>query len=106
VSEPEYQANDPKQVKSRTDKHKLKLDQQHDDLKELLQLPSFRRYVWRHMNETCLAVGKSAYHPNGSQQSFNGGVQSVGAQLWIEVEQVDPLMIPKMMTEYFEAQKS
>ena len=74
------------------------------DLKALLALEEFRRYVWRHMNETC-GVLRSSSNPNGSVQSTNIGMQDVARVLWAEIEQADPLAIPKMMTEYFLSQK-
>ena len=98
-----YQANDPEQVKKRADKAKLRREQQHADLQELLALPSFRRYLWRHMHETC-GLMRSGYSPNGTTQTLNVAMQDVAKALWVEVERVDPSMIPKMMVEYYEAQ--
>lgn len=101
---PSANAADEKSVreKQRTDKEKR--EQEQAELKELLQLPAFRRYVWRHINVTC-GLLKSASSPNGSVQSQNIGMQDVGRILWIEIEGIDPLLIPQIMTEYHEAQK-
>lgn len=105
MSETEFNAADPKQVKKRTDSAKLRKENQDGDLKWLLDQPQFRRYIWRHMNETCKVVGKSAFSPNGSLQSHDLGMQDVGSALWVEIEAIDPLMIPKMMIEWHEAHK-
>lgn len=99
-----FQANDPKQVKERQDKAKKRSDLQHDDLANLLKLPEFRRYVWRHMNETC-GMMKDPDSGNGSIQSKNIGMANVARALFVEIESVNPLIIPQMMVEYYEAQK-
>ncbi len=105
MSEP-FNAGDPKQVKARETSAKLLREQQENDLVELLKLPQFRRFLWRHICETCSAVGKSAFNPNGSVQSYNLGMQNVGVVLWMEIESVDPALIPQMMSEYLTAQKA
>jgi len=99
-----YEANNPKAVESRKQKEKQRLEQQQSDLKTLLAMPEFRRYVWRHMNETC-GMMKSSASPNGSTQSLNIGMQDVARALWAEIETIDALMLPLMMTEHHEAQK-
>jgi hypothetical protein len=104
VNDTVHNAADPQAVQRQKKKTKDQTQQQADDVRALLQLPEFRRYVWRHMNATC-GLMRSAAHPNGSQQSLQIGMQSVGLQLWTEIEAVDPLMIPKMMTEYHESLK-
>lgn len=85
-------------------REKRVLEQQAEDLKELLAQPAFRRYVWRLIGERCKLL-ESPGSNNGSVQSTNVGRQDVGRELWIEIESVDPLLIPKMMVEHFEAQK-
>jgi hypothetical protein len=99
-----YQANNPEQVKKRQDSVKARQEQQRKDLKELLELPQFRRYLWRHMNETCKR-NEEAFNPNGSIQSYNCGMQGVSKILWAEIEAIDPKVIPRMMLEYLEEQK-
>jgi hypothetical protein len=96
-------ASDPNSVKRRQQKTKDVEEQHQRDLKALLNLAEFRRYVWRHMNETC-GLMKSASSPNGSIQSQNIGMQDVARVLWAEIEQIDPLSIPKMMSEFHESQ--
>ncbi len=96
-----YNAADSAQVKKRQRTAKDAADQQLLELKHLLDIPEFRRYLWRHMNETC-GVLRSASSPNGSIQSQNIGMQDVARILWAEVERVDPKAIPRMMSEYAE----
>lgn len=105
MSEQPFQANDPAQVKKKVDKAKFRREQQEADLKTLLGLAEFRRYIWRHINETC-GVMQSPASSNGTIQSGNIGMGDVGRRLWTEIEAVDPMVIPKMMIEYHEAQKN
>jgi len=104
VTEKRINAGDPESVRKQKLTAKDILDQQQADLRGLLAQPAFRRYIWRHMNETC-GLLKSAANPNGSIQSLNIGMQDVGRALWGEIEAADALMIPKMMQETFEAQR-
>lgn len=97
-------AANEKQVESAKAREKRVLDQQANDLKTLLGLPAFRRYVWRLIGERCKLL-ESPGSNNGSIQSANVGRSDVGRELWAEIEAVDPLLIPKMMVETFEAQK-
>lgn len=85
-------------------REKRQLEQQADDLKALLGMPAFRRYVWRLIGERCGLLNSPGSN-NGSVQSANVGRQDVGRELWAEIESVDPLVIPKMMVETYEAQK-
>lgn len=100
-----FNAADPAQVRKRQAKAKDASEQQALDLAGLLKLPEFRRYVWRHMNETC-GVMRSAASPNGSIQSQNIGMQDVARALWAEIERVDPKAIPTMMSEFHEQQSA
>ena len=99
-----FQANNPKQVKSRQDKAERQREQQKADLAALLKLPEFRRYIWRHMNETC-GMMKDPDSGNGSIQSKNIGMANVARALFVEIESVDPLTIPQMMIDFHNDQK-
>lgn len=104
MNERVYNAADPKQVNARKRTEKEQQERQQEDLRVLLKQPEFRRYVWRHMNETC-GLLRSASNPNGSVQSTNLGMQDVARVLWAEIEAVDPIAIPSIMFEYHESQK-
>lgn len=100
MNEP-YNAADPKQVKKRTDAEKRRNDQLDADLTKLLSMPEFRRYVWRHMHETC-GLMQSSFSTNGTIQTANIAKQDVAKALWAEMEASDPKVIPKMMLEWRE----
>lgn len=99
MTEEIYRANDPAQVKQRQQKAKRQTDADLDDLRELLKLPNFRRYLWRHMNVTC-GLLRDPFTSNGSVQAYNIGMQAVARVMWAELERVDPAVIPVMMAEY------
>lgn len=103
MTDPHNAAN-PAHVKKQTDRAKLRKEQQDADLKELLAMPQFRRYIWRHMNETC-GLMRDPFNPNGSIANVNMGLRAAALAQWAEIEQVDPKLIPQMMLEYWEAQK-
>lgn len=96
--------NDERAVKRAKDRAQLILDRQADDLRTLIELPAFRRYLWRLIGERCQILTDPGSN-NGSVQSTNIGRQNVGRELWAEIEQLDPLLIPQMMTEHFESLK-
>jgi hypothetical protein len=99
-----YQANDPKQVESKKRKAARIAEQQSADLKLLLTQTEFRRFIWRHVHETC-GLLRDPFTANGSVQTYNIGMQAVARILWTEIEAADPEVIPKMMLEYAESLK-
>lgn len=101
----EFQANNPAQVKKRQQKAERIADHQLVDLRKLLELIEFRRYIWRHMNETC-GMLRDPFSSNGSTMTLNIGMQSVARALWAEIERADPAVIPRMMVEYQESLKA
>lgn len=103
MTEP-IRTNDVNAVGRAKAREKRQLEQQAEDLKALLELPAFRRYVWRLIGERC-GLLTSPGSNNGSIQSANIGRQDVARELWAEIEAADPLVIPKMMVETHEAQK-
>jgi len=97
-------AANERQVRKRQQTAKDVDEQRERELKALLAIPEFRRYLWRHMNETC-GILQSSANPNGSVQSINIGMQDVARILWAEIEAADPLAIPRMMTEHYQSQQ-
>jgi hypothetical protein len=97
-------ASDPKAVAKAKRKAEEAIEQQRLDLQGLLKLPEFRRYVWRLIGERCKFL-ESPGSSNGSVQSVNIGRQDVAREVWAEIELADPLAIPTMMRETFEANK-
>lgn len=104
MADTHYNAANVEQVRERKRTDKERAEQYRDDLRKLLDMPEFRRYLWRHMTESC-GLFKSAANGNGSIQSQNIGMQDVGRLLWGEVEAVEPLALPRMMSEFHEGQK-
>ena len=98
-------ASDPKTVAKAKRRAEDVQEQQRLDLQGLLKLPEFRRYVWRLIGERCKFL-ESPGSSNGSVQSVNIGRQDVARELWAEVEQADPLAIPKMMVEHYNDSKA
>lgn len=98
-------ASDPKSVATAKRREKDRDEQRDADLKALLKLAEFRRYIWRHIAQTCQLM-QSPGSSNGSIQSTNIGRQDVARELWAEIERADPLAIPRMMTEHFESQRA
>lgn len=104
MNERVFNAADASQVRDRKRTAKEQEEQQRDDLTKLLQMPEFRRFLWRHVTESC-GLFRSAANGNGSIQSQNIGMQDVARLLWAEVESVYPMAIPLMMSEFHEARK-
>lgn len=99
-----FNAADPKQVQKREKKAKRQQEDRDADLKELLQLPSFRRWIWNLACDRC-QLFQSPFNPNGSTQTLNIGRQDVGRELLAEIERIDPKLVPQIMTEYAESLK-
>lgn len=99
-----YNAADPAQVKRAQQKSKDAQDQKRSDLKALLQLPEFRRFIWEVIHEKCKLM-VSPFSTNGSAMTHAVGMQELAKQLWTDIEAVEPLAIPKMMTEYYQSKQ-
>ena len=102
MSNEPYNAADPKQVSKKTQQRNDQRTQQLADLRGLLQIVEFRRYLWQVMHEYC-GVLKSPFSTNGSVMNLNAGMGDIGRRLWADIEQADPLSIPRMMTEFYES---
>jgi hypothetical protein len=100
----EGRINDPATVGRAKARENRQLERQAEELKSLLELPAFRRYMWRLIGERCRLL-ESPGSNNGSIQSANVGRGDVARELWAEIEAIDPLLIPKMMVEHFESLK-
>lgn len=100
-----HNAADEKSVKKRQDKAKRLQDNRDADLRELLRLPAFRRFIWHLICERC-SVMQSPFNPNGSTQTLNIGRQDVGRELWDAIEKIDAVQIPAIMLEYAESLKA
>lgn len=104
MTDPIQNAANPDKVQKSKDKAKFAKEQQDADLKDLLAMPQFRRYIWRHINETC-GLMRDPFSANGSVMNLNVGMQAMGRALFAEIESVDPRLIPQIMIEWLELQK-
>lgn len=95
-------AADEQLVRKRQQSAKDADEQRQRELKGLLQIPEFRAWVWRLLGEKC-KIMESPGSTNGSIQSANVGRGDVGREVWLEIEGADPLAIPLMMRETYEA---
>lgn len=97
-----FNAANPEQVRKRKQTAKDQQEQQQLELKGLLALPEFRRFVWRLIGDYC-RLFESPGSANGSIQSTAIGRGDVGRELWAEIERADPLKLPQMMSEHWAA---
>lgn len=66
-------------------------------LKEILQLKSGRRLIWKYLSYC--GVFKTSFHPSGSQVYFNEGRRDVGLMILGEMTNADPDAFLQMMKE-------
>lgn len=90
-------AIDPKQMKDKEEKDKLRSLDEVADMKKLLEMAPFRRFMYRTLNH--LKPFQSVYHASGSQQSYNIGLQDAGHYLMGQVSDAEPEAIFKIMKE-------
>lgn len=103
MSDETFNAGSVKQVKERNRKIDLRQQQTDQDLRDLLNNPQFRRYIWQVINEKC-GLMRTPFNPNGTNQTYFIGRQDVGRELWAELARIDPKVIPQMMLEHHQAQ--
>lgn len=89
-------AGDPKQVKDAKKTERFNQMQREDDMRFLLKLPQFRRYVWRHLEYAnvfaSIWVGSAEIHRLAGRQEF-------GQIMLAEVCDADPDAFVQMMKE-------
>jgi hypothetical protein len=74
------------------------------DLKKLLQMPEFRRYVWREL-ERC-GVFSESFNTNAMIMARNEGTRSVGISLLAELMLAKHDAFAKMQAEFYSETKS
>ncbi len=92
------QAIGKKTIKARNNR-----DQEIKDLKELLDNPAFRRFIWRML--TRFGMFRLSFTGN-SQTFFNEGRRNEGLWLTSEIAQADPKAMAALMTENNETLKN
>lgn len=101
---PFYNEAAAKELKQQQDKIEQEEARILSDLRKLLQLPEFRRYVWREL-ERC-GVHSSSFNLNAMQMSYNEGARSVGIALLTELMIAKPDAYHQMSKEHYSEVKS
>lgn len=95
-----YNSGDPRQTAERRKAQEDERLRNIHELRGLLRIPEFRRYLWRVIGTTCRVL-QTPMNSNGSQQSYNIGRGDVGRELWEEIEDADAAAIHEMMRERY-----
>lgn len=77
-------AADPQAVREKGRKEKRAEDEQQQELRELLEIPAFRKFVGRLIFTECHLL-ETSFHPNGQQFAANEARRGVGSQLQAEI---------------------
>ncbi len=93
-------ASDPAQVKKAERAAKEAEEQRALDLKGLLKLPEFRRYLYRWIWEKQLAL--SPFNSNGSTMSLNVGRQDMAREMLHEIRLADVTAFATILREQAE----
>lgn len=94
---------DEKAISNKTIKARNARDQEIKDLKELLDNPAFRRFIWRML--TRFGLFRASFTGN-SQTFFNEGRRNEGLWLLSEIANADPKGMATLMTENNETLKN
>lgn len=103
MSEDEFNAANPAQVRDRGRKQKREEEQELDDLRELLKLPAGQRFLWR-MLKTC-RVWETSFHPSGQLFAANEGRRGVGVELMTQIIEADPQAWIALQQERLDAER-
>jgi len=89
-------AADATEVQGARDREKRRAMRERDDLKQILETKSGRRFIWRKLEEC--GVFRTSMTGN-STTFFNEGMRNVGLKLLAEVNEVRPQAYVEMLTE-------
>jgi len=92
-----YDPNNPRHVEESRTLDQLEVQADVAALKELLNLKSGRRYIWKWLGRC--GVFKSSFDTSGSVTFFKEGQRDIGLKILAEVTAVDPDMFLQMMKE-------
>lgn len=95
-SKPENLA-DPKAVEDKARKQRMGRDQEIKDLRELLEHPAFRRFIWRLFQR--FGLFRSSMTGN-SHTFFNEGRRNEGLWLLAEIAEADEKGVATIFTEH------
>jgi hypothetical protein len=85
-------------------KRKKKREREKNDIKKLLKLPEFRRFVWRKWGEWGLL--KDTFTQNSNQTAYNCGQRLCALNLLADMNDADSKAFPQMQAEYISEQLS
>jgi len=92
-------AADEEQVLTARERERQRANREADDFKKLIEMPEFRRFVWRYVS--FCGVFDSCFTGN-SQTFFNEGQRNVGLKLLTEINDYAPDAYPLMLKEHKE----
>ena len=76
---------------------RVKQEQEASDLKYLMSLPQFRRFMWRQLEET--GMFRTSFSMNGLEMAFREGQRNLGIKLTSELTTHCPNDYSKMQRE-------
>ena len=82
-----YIHDDPEQVAEAKAKAKVNAEQAKDDIKTLMAIPAFRRFVWWLLEHT--HVFRTSFTGN-SETFFKEGERNIGLKVFLRVQECDP----------------
>lgn len=82
-----YISDDPDQIAEAKTKAKIQSNQIKDDIKALMQIPAFRRFVWW-LLESSHIFGTS--FTGNSETFFREGERNIGLKVFLRVQEHDP----------------
>lgn len=92
----QYNAADEAQVKERKSKAKFKRSEELRDVREVLQTPCGRRFIWRYLVDC--GVFRTSFTGN-SHTYFNEGMRNVGLKLLADINEAAPEAYLQMIKE-------
>ena len=91
---PPRNASQPESIKATEARLAKDADQRDTDLRDLMRMPQFRRYVWRWMGRT--GVFKRPRVLNAEGYVLHGRAE-VGLEMWNELQDATPEAVIEMM---------
>jgi len=84
-----YQTDNPKDIAEAKAKVKLRDNQVKEDVKALMQLPAFRRFVWWLLTASHI-FHTSFTHSKDSETFYKEGERNVGLKVFLRIQEHDP----------------
>jgi hypothetical protein len=84
-------------IKKQAESRRLEQEQEVEDLKYLMGVPVFRRFVWRQLDKA--GVFRTSFSTNGLEMAFKEGNRNLGVQLLAEINEHCPERYVQMTKE-------